>query len=111
MCLFHFLKVGILDGVVAVGVVCATLLTSASAVETLCASSSACARLCATLVHLCRGSLHNLVEACDGRVDGSYVGSLVSVFELLESLLDARLLVCRNLVTVVLQEVLCGEYH
>ena len=97
---FDLLEVCVLDVVVSLcAVVCARL----------CTSLSTCARLCAPLVHLCRSCLHDVVEVGDGGVDGSYVGSLVSVLELLQSLLDARLLVGRNLVAVVLEEVLGGE--
>ena len=97
--LLNLLEVGVLDVIVALGVV-GVGLTSVGTAEAL----GACSGLCATLVHLCRGSLHHVVEVGDGSVDGSHVGSLVGVLELLESLLDARLLVCGDLITVVLED-------
>ena len=99
---FTIIEVCVLDVIISLcAVVCARLSTCLST----------CARLCATLIHLCRSCLHDVVEVGDGGVDGSHVGSLVSVLELLQSLLDARLLVGRNLVAVVLEEVLGGEDH
>ena len=98
-----------MDGIIALGVVSASLLTCVSTVEAL--SSGTCARLSTTLIHLSRSSLHYLIEVSDGRVDSSYIGSLMGILELLESLLDTRLLVSRNLVAVVLKEILGCEDH
>ena len=80
---------------------------------TLCATLEAlCARLCATLtIHLGAGGLDSLVQCGCGRVDGVEVLGLVSILEMLQSLVDGRLLVGANLVTVVLEEVLGGEDH
>ena len=59
--LFNLLEVCVLDVVISLcAVVCARL----------CTCLSTCARLCATLVHLCRSSLHDVVEVGDGGVDG-----------------------------------------
>ena len=102
--LLHFLKIGILDGVVLFG---ATVLRLGAGLLTgICIGLRAC-----LAVHLLAGGLHHRVEVVDGRVDGGNVGSLVGIFKLLESLLDARLLVGRNLVGIIFQEVLCGEYQ
>lgn len=96
--LLNLLEVSILDVVIglAVGLL-------------VCAGLSTCAGLSSTLIHLGAGSLHYLVEVVDGAVDSGYISGLVSVFELQQSLFDARFLVGRNLVTVVLEEVLGGE--
>ena len=48
--LLNLLEVGILDGVIALGVVSASLLTCVSTVEAL--STGTCARLSTTLIHL-----------------------------------------------------------
>lgn len=111
--LLHLLEVGVLDIVVALragaalGV--ATLRTTLCAtLEALCAGAG----LCATLtIHLGAGGLDSLVQCGSGRVDGVEVLGLVGILELLQSLVDGRLLVGGNLVTVVLEEVFGGEDH
>ena len=67
--------------------------------------------LLTALVHLLTSCLHNSIEVVDGSIDGSNITSLVSILQLLQCLLDAWLLVCWNLITVILQEVLGGEDH
>lgn len=94
MCLFHFLKVRILNVVIVFRAVVLGLLVSLCVLVRLCA-----------LIHLCACVLHYGVQVVYGVVYCCHVTVLVSVFQLLESGLNCRFLVCRNLVAVVLQEV------
>ena len=57
--LLNLLEVCILDCVVALCVVASLLLCASTCLST-------CTRLCSTLVHLCRSSLHYVVEVGDG---------------------------------------------
>ena len=106
---FDFLKIGVLYVLVSLAVVLSLLAaTGVVAVEAL-----ACVRLCTAciLIHLCAGCLHYGVEAVDGVVDGCDVTALVCIAELVECVLDVALLVSRNLVAVVFQEVFGSEDH
>jgi len=115
--LLHFLEVSVLHGTVVVlrGLALLTCVACVCAVETaVCTVESlTCAGLCAAglAVHLGGGGLHHLVEVGGCGVDSCDVAGLVSVLQLLEGLLYGGLLVGRNLVAVVLEEVLGGEYH
>lgn len=102
--LLHFLKVGILDVVVSILTALLACLLTCTRLRTGLLRSS-------LLIHLLRGSLHDGVEVVDGRVDSGYITTLVSVLQLAESLLDSRFLIGRDLVAVVLEEVLGSEDH
>ena len=102
--LLHFLEVGILDVVV-------SILTALLACLLTCTRLRASLLRTSLLIHLLRGSLHDGVEVVDGRVDSGYITTLVGVLQLAESLLDSRFLIGRDLVAVVLEEVLGSEDH
>lgn len=102
--LLNLLEVSVLDIVILTTSLLAALSTIEAGISTWLSSLS-------SLIHLSRSSLHNLVEVVDSRIDSGNVASLMSILELLESRLDTWLLVCRNLITIVLQEVLGGEDH
>lgn len=102
--LLNLLEVSVLDIVI----LTTSLLTALSTIE---AGISTWLSTLGSLIHLSRSSLHNLIEVVDSRINSGNVASLMSILELLESRLDTRLLVCRNLITIVLQEVLGSEDH
>lgn len=102
--LLNFLEVGILDVVV-------SILTALLACLLTCTRLRASLLRTSLLIHLLRGSLHDGVEVVDGRVDSGYITTLVGVLQLAESLLDSRFLIGRDLVAVVLEEVLGSEDH
>lgn len=99
MCLFHFLKISILNVIILFAVVLSGISLTCVHIRT-----SLCTTLRTALsVHFSTCSLECSIQFGHSAIDSCHILSLVSIFQFLKSCFDRSFLICRQLITQFLQ--------